>query len=101
MHARVSTYKASGGGDQMVEGFRSVKDALEHMDGFSHAYFLVDRERDKAISITIWESEQALADSARQADELRKRGVEAGRGSVESVAHFEIAMTAGKVPQSA
>jgi heme-degrading monooxygenase HmoA len=94
MFARVSTYRAADG-DKLVEGFRSVADPLEQMDGFSHAYFLVDRAGGKAISITVWKDEQALSASAAKADELRKQGADAGGGSIESVEHYEVGLTVG------
>jgi len=96
MFARVSTYRAAdAGADKMLEGFQSVTEPLEQMDGFSHAYFLVDRDSGKAMSITVWESEQALSASVAKADELRKQGSEAGGGSIESVEQYEIGLTVG------
>ena len=65
------------------------------MDGFSHAYFPVGRSSGKGMSITVWESEQALSASEAKADELRKQGAETGGGSIESVDHFEIGLTVG------
>ncbi len=94
MFARVSTYRADDA-DKLVEGFRSVTDPLEQMDGFSYAHFLVDRTSGKGMAITVWESEQALSASVATADELRKRGSETGGGSIESVEHYEIALTVG------
>ena len=94
MHARVSTYQATDS-DKLVAGFRSVTDALEQVDGFSHAYFMVDRDSGKAMSITIWENEDALNASVSKADELRKRGTEPSGTTVESVQHYEIPLTVG------
>jgi heme-degrading monooxygenase HmoA len=94
MHARVSTYR--GDADRLIEGFQGPTEALEQMDGFSHAYFLFDREGGKAMSITIWESEEALNASVAKADELRQQGTQAGGGSIESVEHYEIGLTAGR-----
>jgi heme-degrading monooxygenase HmoA len=94
MFARVSTYRAADA-DKLLEGFQSVTGPLEQMDGFSHAYFLVDRASGKAMSMTVWESEQALSASVAKADELRKQGTQTGGGSIESVEHFEIGLTVG------
>jgi heme-degrading monooxygenase HmoA len=93
MFARVSTY--SGGGDRLLEGFAEVSGPLEAIDGFSHAYFMVDRDSGKGLSITIWDSEQALLDSVAQADELRAKGAGAAGAEIESVQHYEIGMTVG------
>ena len=73
MFARVSTCRADDA-DKLLEGFASVTKPLEQMDGFVYAHFLVDRAGDKGMSITVWESEQALTDSVAQADKLRKQG---------------------------
>ncbi len=93
MFARVSTYR--GGGDRLLEGFANVSQPLEAIDGFSHAYFMVDRESGKGMSITIWTSEEALLASVAKADELRRQGAEAGGAEIESVQHYEIGMTVG------
>lgn len=55
------------------------------MAGFSHAYFMVDRESGKGMSITFWNSEDALLACAAKADELRKQGAEAGGSEIENV----------------
>ena len=93
MHARVSTY--TGDADALSEGFRSATEPLESIPGFSHAYFLVDRSNNKGISITIWESENALLESAARADELRKGATNQAGGAIDSVDHYEIVLTAG------
>ena len=94
MHARVSSYQASDP-QRLVEGFQSVSDALEQVDGFSHAYFMVDRDSGKALSITIWDSEDALNASVAKADELRKQGTQSSATTIESVQHYEIPLTVG------
>jgi hypothetical protein len=76
MFARVSTYR--GDGDSLVNGFADIADPLAAIDGFSHAYFMVDRESGKGLSITIWDNEEALLSSVAKADELRKQGASAG-----------------------
>jgi heme-degrading monooxygenase HmoA len=94
MFARVSTYRAPDA-DKLLEGFQSVTDPLEQMDGFSHAYFMVDRTSGKAMSITVWDSQQALSASVAKADELRKQGSDTGGGSIATVEHYEIGLTVG------
>jgi heme-degrading monooxygenase HmoA len=91
MFVRVSTY--SGDGDRLLEGFADVTEPLQAIDGFSRAYFLVGRQNKKGMSITIWESEEALQASAAKADELRSRGAAAGGAEIESVEVYEIGMT--------
>jgi len=94
MHARVSTYQARDA-DALLDGFKSVTPALETIDGFSHAYFMVDRETGRAMSITIWDSEETLNASVRKADELRKQGTQPSGAVIEHVQHYEIPMVVG------
>lgn len=94
MFARVSTYRSSDA-DQLVSGFEAVRDALAEMDGFSHAYFLVDRETGDGISVTLWNSEQALEASVAKANELREKGTEVGQATTQHVQHYEVGMTVG------
>ena len=94
MHARVDSYQASDP-DRLVEGFKSVTDALEGIDGFSHAYFMIDRDSGRAMSITMWDSEDALDASVSHADELRRKGTEPSGATIESVQHYEIPLMIG------
>ena len=93
MHARVSTY--SGKADELVKGFESVTGALEDLDGFSKAYFLVDRAGDTGLSITLWESAEALDASAERANQMREKATDQAGASIESVENFEVALTVG------
>ncbi len=93
MHARVSTYQ--GDADELIKGFDSVTGALENLDGFSKAYFLVDRDGGKGMSITLWESEDALNASVERANQMREEATDKAGGSIESVDHYEVALTVG------
>ena len=94
MYGRLSTYHA-GDADSLVNGFESVSEELEQVDGFSHAYFLVDRNTGKAASLTLWETEEALVASSAKADELRRRGTEPSGASIDAVDTFEVVMRVG------
>jgi heme-degrading monooxygenase HmoA len=94
MHARLSLYETDDP-DGLIQGLANVTGELEQVDGFSHAYFLVDRETGKGASITIWESEDALRASSAKADELRQRGTEPSGTTIKSVDNFEIVQTVG------
>jgi len=94
MHARVSRYETDDP-DGLVQGFQSVTSELEQVAGFSHGYFLVDRATGNAVSITIWEDEDALNASASAADQLRARGTEPSGTQVLSVDSYEVVHRAG------
>ena len=91
MHARVSTY--TGDGDALVQGFESVRGPLEEMEGFTRAYFLVDRAGGRGMSITMWESEDALNESVERANQMREQATDQAGASIESVEHYEVALT--------
>ena len=93
MHARVSTYE--GQADELVKGFESVTGPLEGLEGFSKAYFLVDRAGGRGMSITLWESADALAASAERANQMREEATDQAGGSIQSVENFEVALTVG------
>ena len=93
MHARVSTYK--GDADELVKGFDSVASQLEEVDGFSKAYFLVDRSGGTGMSITLWESEDALEASVERANQMREEASDQAGASIESVDHYEVGLTVG------
>ncbi len=79
--------------DRLLDGFETTKEQLQAMEGFSQAYLLVDRAKNKGMTITIWESEDALLESAATADEVRKKATAPFGSTIESVDHYEIAMT--------
>lgn len=93
MHARVSTYE--GQADELVKGFESVTGPLEDLDGFSKAYFLVDRASGKGMSMTLWASEDALDASVERANQMREKATEQAGATIQSVDHFEVALTVG------
>jgi heme-degrading monooxygenase HmoA len=94
MFARVSRYRSDEDSDKLLEGFQATVGPLQLVDGFSHAYFMVDRETGNAVSMTIWESEGAMTASAESAEERRQQRSEVGGASVESVDHYEIGLMA-------
>jgi heme-degrading monooxygenase HmoA len=91
-YARVSTY-SSDDPDALMAGFEGVTDELKQVAGFSHAYFLIDPNHKRGISITFWDDEAALNESSRTADELRERGAGEGRASIDSVESFQVRLT--------
>lgn len=70
MWARVSSYKGS---PEQVDAAvaRLPEQALQEMSGFERAYLLIDRGSGRALTITLWESEDALRESEERANQLR------------------------------
>jgi heme-degrading monooxygenase HmoA len=91
MFVRVSTY--TGDPDELVRGFEGARNDLHEIDGFSQAYFCVDRASGKGLTVTLWNDEQALEASAEQARQLRARATEPSGATIDSVEHYEVALT--------
>lgn len=92
MFARISTYKGSSA--RAVEASRQIEettDRLQAMTGFVGAYLLIDASSGKALTITLWESAEAMQASAAAASPLRDMVAQA-LGAVEppSVEVFEV-----------
>ena len=92
MFARVSTYQfPADQADQGVEAFNRAVEPLRQMSGVKSAYFLLDRASGKALSITLWESEEALTASEQAADRLRSDAAGSAGGTVQGVERYEVA----------
>ncbi len=92
MYARVSTYEVPAGAyDQATRGFE--EQPIENAEGFSGGYLLVDRESGKALSITMWESKEALDRSAERANQMRSQVMEGASGQTTDVRSYEVAVT--------
>ena len=95
MHGRLSTYE--GPADELTRGFEGVTSDLEQLEGLKGAYFGVDRDGGTAFSLTLWESEEALEASVERANQMRDQASQQAGGTIKSVQHFEITVTAGGV----
>jgi heme-degrading monooxygenase HmoA len=95
VYARVSTYQ--GPPDLIDQGVRFAQENIlpkvGEIDGFEGVYFLVDRQSGKALSITLWESEEAMRASEQEANRLRSETAEAGGQEVMGVERYEVAIS--------
>jgi hypothetical protein len=92
MFARVSTYE--GPPDRIDQGLSHARErilpAARNIAGFSGILFLVDRETGKALTVTLWESEQAMRDSEEEANRLRQESAEAAGETIAGVERYEV-----------
>ncbi len=76
--ARVSTIL--GKPECIEEGIRNYQEQMipsaKKMTGFKQALFMVDRKTGKMLSITFWDTQKNLQESASAADKLRAQGVQ-------------------------
>jgi heme-degrading monooxygenase HmoA len=94
MFARVSAYHADEDNRKLLTAFQETIGPLQQVEGFSHAYFLVDKDTGRAVSMTIWEDEAAMAASEAGGEERRKRRAEISGASVDAVDHYEVGLIA-------
>jgi serine phosphatase RsbU (regulator of sigma subunit) len=59
------------------------------MDGYEGSFFFMDRQSGKAITITLWESEEAMQRSEEEVRPLRKE-MAGGLANIVDVEHYEV-----------
>src|SRR5215207_1028486 len=100
MFARIVTYTAdpsprlqSATVVNIEQGLRRTWERLpgvRQLEGLESAYFFVDRQRGKAIFISLWESEQAMNNSEEMMRPLRAELSEAFAANSVDVEHYEV-----------
>ena len=93
MHARVSNY--AGSPDQTEAGirnFEALTDGLRSLEGFEGAYLLVDRGAGKALTMTLWSSDETAQASADRAKQMRSDAAGGAGMSIGSVETYEVAV---------
>ena len=96
MHARVSFYDmGSGSKEDAVRAFEGARGAIDQMEGSQGGLLLISSEGDKAITITLWETEDALRATASQADQTRQQAAGAAGMTIRAVEAYEVAMEFG------
>jgi len=93
--ARVRAYQGDPG--QIDEGLNYARENIlprvQQVDGFEGVYYLVDHESGKALTITLWESEEALRASEEGANRLRSESAESASATIESVERYEVGIS--------
>lgn len=92
MFARVSTYKS---GPETVSDTPSedIVSRVLKIPGCKGIYYLNGKETDKALSITLWESEEAMTASREEANKLRKESSEEEKVQIVEVEEFEVTVS--------
>lgn len=78
--------------DAAVEQYRAGISRFREMPGNKGAFLLVDRNTGRGIAVTVWESEEAIAESRERANELRQQAAQESGGDVLEVQEYEIAI---------
>ncbi len=92
MFARVSTYKR---GPETVSDAPSedMVSRVLRIPGCRGIYYLNGKESDKALSITLWDSEEAMASSREEANKIRKESSEEEKVQIVEVEEFEVTIS--------
>ena len=92
MYARVARYQGSPQQiEQGLQTFRQSRQQLQQMQGFKKAYLLIDRQTGKGVSVTLWESEEAMRQSDAAARQIRSQGAQAMGGTISEAELYEVA----------
>jgi heme-degrading monooxygenase HmoA len=96
MYARVSFYDMGDASrDDAAGAFENTRSAVEQMEGNHGAMLLVSPNGDKAITITLWESEQALRATEEQANRTREQAAGGAGMTIRSVEPYEVVLDFG------
>jgi serine phosphatase RsbU (regulator of sigma subunit) len=77
---------------ELEEGYRlrvRIREKQRQMDGYEGSFFFMDRQSGKAITITLWESEEAMQRSEEEVRPLRKE-MAGGLANIVDVEHYEV-----------
>ena len=94
MHARVSSYQSPPEQvtDAAVDNMNAnILPRVLEMDGNRGAIFLLDRETGKTMTITLWDSEEAMRASEETGKQLRKDAAQTTSASIGNIERFEVA----------
>jgi heme-degrading monooxygenase HmoA len=89
MFARVSTYK-SGPDTTSDAPADDVMKKVQEIPGYKGMYFLNSKEAGKALSITLWETEEAMVSSREAANKIRTEMSSADKREILDVEEYEV-----------
>ena len=93
MFARMTRYEG-GSPDAVEEQLQVKKQVLPtepgQTEGMTGAIFLIDRSNGTIVTISLWESEDAMGAGEEMAAKLRAEAT--GEGETASVEHYEVAL---------
>ena len=96
MYARVSFYDMGGASrEDAVGAFEQARGAIDRMQGNQGGMLLVSPNGDKAMTITLWESDEALRATGEQANQARERAAGSAGLTIRDVEPYEVALEFG------
>ena len=96
MFARVTTYElAAGRASESIDAFQPAIDQVRGLEGLVDAYFMVERDGRHAMTMTLWESLDAMERSRVPASTARTDAASIVAAEVTSTYEFEVGIRAG------
>ena len=89
MFARISTYK-TGPDTRRDNPADDVVNSVLQLPGCKGVYYLNGKGTDNALSITLWDTEDAMVASRQAASRIREESSQADRTRIVSVEEFEV-----------
>jgi heme-degrading monooxygenase HmoA len=103
MYARVTTVE--GQADRLDEGIRTFQEQtvpfLQGQAGFQNAYLLVDRQRGRALAVSLWESSGAMQQTEETIAQQRQQVAQQMGASTPTVERYEVPVSQGSAPAQA
>lgn len=92
MWARISNFEGPVGQvESSIDDSRDIlEDLTRRIPGSRGAYYLVDRETGRSLAMTLWESEDALRESEREAGRIREEATAQTGETIVSVERYEV-----------
>ncbi len=92
MFARVSTYEGSAEDyDRGVDKMKSdIVPQVHDMPGCKGILSMVDRSTGQSLSITLWDSEDAMASTREDANRVRSEAAASSGSTITNVAEYEV-----------
>jgi heme-degrading monooxygenase HmoA len=96
MFARVSTYELEEGrASEAMSAFAPAIEDIRRLDGFVDGFFLVERDGLHAVTVTLWESLDAMERSRIAAARARSEAARTAGAIVTSSYEYEAGLRAG------
>ena len=101
--ARVTTYELEEGrASESIAAFAPAIEGIRSLDGLVDAYFLVERDGGRAVSLTVWDSVDAMERGRMAATRARTEAAQAAGAEVMSTYEYEVGVhTAVAAPERA
>jgi heme-degrading monooxygenase HmoA len=91
MFARMSVYEVPEAGREEADAqFREALAQIGGAEGFVEGYYLFASESDKAVTLVVWETYEAMIASRVSASRIRSDAARAAGGEVVSVEEFSL-----------